>query len=138
MISNAYVKAVLAAIVAIVGAAAAGANGTDVSHLDIGQWISVLGTGLVTAGALLHNPKGKEAASVDVIIEKAAAAKDDLTKQALDGIEKAKAALGDLINSLPTKSTITVDAVGTVVPKVDEVLEAAESLAQKVISKVNG
>jgi len=50
------IKAAIAVTLAITGAASAAAGGPDVSVLDLGQWLTVIGTGLVAGGAVFHNP----------------------------------------------------------------------------------
>ena len=111
------VKAAFAAIVALLGAASAAANGPDLSHLDLGQWLTAIGTAIVAGGALLHRPQSKDEATptasaakqiTDVAVN-AAAAHEDLVKSAIEGIQKVQAATGDLTKLLPGFSPIARD-----------------------------
>ncbi|AXH46754.1 holin [Mycobacterium phage Acolyte] len=103
-------KAGIAALVALIGAATAGANGPDLSHLDFDQWLTAIGTAIVAGAALLHKPGKKDeaatpndkaAASVSDVVTKAAEAHEQLTKTAIDSIKAVQEAAGDLTKLLP-------------------------------------
>lgn len=49
-------KAASAFATAAFGAAVASAHGVDLSTLDVGDWLGVVGTGLVSAGAVFATP----------------------------------------------------------------------------------
>jgi len=124
---NTIIKAVVAVVVAAIGAAAAGANGLDLEALDLGQWLTVIGTGLVAGGAVFHKPNktsetanDKAAASVGDVVAKAAEAHQQLAQTAVDSIRAVQEAAGDLSKLLP----------GPIGPIVNDVALAADALNQ--------
>ena len=106
--TSAIIKAVLAAVVALIGAASAAADGPDLSNLGLDQWVTALGTALVAGAALLHQPGKKGAtandtavATVTDVVTKAAEAHGQLVQQAVDSIQKVQEATGELTKLLP-------------------------------------
>ncbi|WP_230872123.1 hypothetical protein [Mycobacterium canetti] len=100
------VRAAVAGVLGAAGAAATSGHGVDVAELDIGQWLTMLGTGLVSAGALLHptvrgTANDHARASMQDVVTKASEAHEKLTRQAVESIERVKAAVGDLSSVLP-------------------------------------
>lgn len=69
-------KALTAAGVAVVGAAATAAGGPDLSGLDLGQWAIALGAGLTAFGGVFRVPN----AEADPTAETAAADVERATK----------------------------------------------------------
>jgi hypothetical protein len=49
-------KAIMGGVVAAVGAATVSAHGTDLSVLDLGEWLGALGTGFVAAAGVFVTP----------------------------------------------------------------------------------
>ncbi|WP_142396022.1 hypothetical protein [Mycobacterium kansasii] len=111
------VRAAVAGILGAAGAAATSGQGVDVTALDLGQWMTMIGTGLVSAGALLApakkpGPNDIAVASVQDVVTKTAEAHEKLTQQAVDSIRRVKDAVGDLSGLLPPVSPVVVpDAV---------------------------
>ncbi|POY12436.1 hypothetical protein C3472_24995 [Mycobacterium kansasii] len=107
----------MAGILGAAGAAATSGQGVDVTALDLGQWMTMIGTGLVSAGALLApakkpGPNDIAVASVQDVVTKTAEAHEKLTQQAVDSIRRVKDAVGDLSGLLPPVSPVVVpDAV---------------------------
>ncbi|MGV7681574.1 hypothetical protein PJN28_23865 [Mycobacterium kansasii] len=111
------VRAAVAGILGAAGAAATSGQGVDVTALDLGQWMTMIGTGLVSAGALLApakkpGPNDIAVASVQDVVTKTAEAHEKLTQQAVESIRRVKDAVGDLSGLLPPVSPVVVpDAV---------------------------
>ncbi|MGV8064539.1 hypothetical protein PJP13_24050 [Mycobacterium kansasii] len=111
------VRAAVAGILGAAGAAATSGQGVDVTALDLGQWMTMIGTGLVSAGALLApakkpGPNDIAVASVQDVVAKTAEAHEKLTQQAVESIQRVKDAVGDLSGLLPPVSPVVVpDAV---------------------------
>ncbi|MGV7251941.1 hypothetical protein PJJ30_24235 [Mycobacterium kansasii] len=111
------VRAAVAGILGAAGAAATSGQGVDVTALDLGQWMTMIGTGLVSAGALLApakkpGPNDIAVASVQDVVAKTAEAHEKLTQQAVESIRRVKDAVGDLSGLLPPVSPVVVpDAV---------------------------
>jgi hypothetical protein len=109
------VRAVVAVLLGAGGAAATAGQG-DLSGLDLGQWLTVIGTGLVSGGALLTHPRGRGAnelavASVQDVVAKTAEAHETLTRQAVESIDRVRAAVGDLTTLLPPPAAVVPDVV---------------------------
>lgn len=111
------IRAAVAGILGAAGAAATSGQGVDVTALDLGQWMTMIGTGLVSAGALLApakkpGPNDIAVASVQDVVTKTAEAHEKLTQQAVESIQRVKDAVGDLSGLLPPVSPVVVpDAV---------------------------
>jgi hypothetical protein len=91
------VKGCGAGLAAFAAAAVAAANGADLSHLDFGQWLLSIGSGLTAAGGVFHVPGEKATANDKAIttisdvtsaLQQAEAAHDSLTQKAIDSIKQ--------------------------------------------------
>lgn len=110
------VRAAVAGVLGAAGAATTSGHGVDITSLDLGQWLSSLGTGLVTAGAFLTPSKkptvnDKAVASVQDVVAKTSEAHEKLTQQAVDSIQRIKDAVGNLGAVLPAPPAVVSDAV---------------------------
>lgn len=110
------VRAAVAGVLGAAGAAATSAQGVDITSLDLGQWLTLVGTGLVSAGALLTPSKkpsanDKAVASVQDVVAKTSEAHEKLTQQAVDSIQRVKDAVGNLGAVLPVPPAVVSDAV---------------------------
>lgn len=138
--TSALIKAVFAAVVALIGAGSAAANGPDLSHLDLGQWLASIGTALVAGAALLHKPQTKAgstpnavaASTVTDVIISATAAHADLVKQAIDGIQAVQKSTGDLTKLIPGGGVLSAVVPGTIGVAEDAVLGEAQVAANAV------
>ncbi|AXN50925.1 hypothetical protein MMRN_38300 [Mycobacterium marinum] len=110
------IRAAVAGVLGAAGAAATGGQGADLAALDLGQWLTLVGTGLMSAGALLTPAKkptanDKAVASVQDVVAKTSEAHEKLTQQAVDSIQRVKDAVGNLGAVLPVPPAVVADAV---------------------------
>jgi len=133
-------RAAVAGVLALGGAVSAGANGVDISHLDLGQWLAAIGTALVAAAAIFHKPGEKTDpitkanSTVTDVVTSAVEAHQSLTQQAVDSIKAVQQATGDLTSLLPTPVAAPVQATENLI--VHEVEKVLGPLATRVIGLI--
>lgn len=103
--TSTLVRAAIAGLLAAAGAA--GAASGDLGALDWVQVLSMIGTGVVSATALLRSPvkesvTDRAISSVQDVVVKTTEANEKLTQQAIDSIQRVQAAVGDLSGILPS------------------------------------
>lgn len=136
------VRAAIAGILGAAGAVTTAAQGSDVATLDWAAWLSVLGTGLVTATALLRptdlsSPNDRAVASVHDVAVAAAKTHEQLTQQAVDSVGRLKDAVGDLLNGVLPASIQLPPVINNVV-QADAVWQRPLGpLAQQMITAAN-
>ncbi|OHU68805.1 hypothetical protein BKG86_01760 [Mycobacteroides chelonae] len=115
--ANTILKAVGAFGIAFAGAVATVAQGGDVSTLDLGGWMTAIGSGVVAAGALFSHPVKADATP----------AVADVTTSLTDAIAQADA-VGSHLNSMYN------DALG----KLSDIGSAAAAAADEVRKTIGG
>ena len=112
-------RALFAAFAAGAGAAAtAGNDPTGVNTLDAAQWLTVLGTGAVAAGALLHpNKKApaneKAVTTLNDVTAAVSKAHKDLTDEAVASIKKVQDAVGEVTAQLGPVGPLTQQVINS-------------------------
>ncbi|OHT67776.1 hypothetical protein [Mycobacteroides chelonae] len=113
-------KAALAGIVAFFGAIAAAAQGADLATLDIGSWLTALGTGVVATGGVLTTPKkagdDEEPSPVDQIVNNIPIVAAAVSKAQAD-LERVKQATADSLGDVPVFGPLAKQAFEQIVPK---------------------
>lgn len=115
--ANTILKAVGAFGIAFAGAVATVAQGGDLSTLDLGGWLTAIGSGVVAAGALFSHPV--KADSTPAVA--------DVTTSLTDAIAQADA-VGSHLNSMYN------DALG----KLSDIGSAAVAAADEVRKTIGG
>lgn len=114
-------KALVGGFVAAMGAATAAAGGADLSALDVGQWVGVLGAGLVAFAGVFavpnkdHNP-APEAPVVplpDVVIGGTQQAVENAA-QSISDLDKIRDGVGQILGAAPVLGPLAQQAIDSI------------------------
>ncbi|OHU47590.1 hypothetical protein BKG82_24780 [Mycobacteroides chelonae] len=109
-------KALVALVVATVGAATAAAHGADLSVLDIGNWLAALGAGLVAFGGVFAVPNKSEPAvdsPVDQVVNALPVVVDAVTQAQAD-FDRVKQAAADAFGNVPVVGPLAAQVIKSV------------------------
>lgn len=114
-------KAITACTVAALGAATAAAGGYDLSQLDVMQWLSVLGAGLVAFAGVFAVPNkpqpSPEPVPVPPVADVAITAIQQTVQnatQAADELDRVKQATRDVLGTIPVLGPAAQAAIDSV------------------------
>lgn len=110
-------KALVALVVATIGAATAAAHGADLSVLDIGNWLAALGAGLIAFGGVfaVPNKSGEPAADspVDQVVNALPVVVDAVTQAQAD-FDRVKQAAADAFGNVPVVGPLAAQVIKSV------------------------
>lgn len=109
-------KALIAFAVTAVSTAAGLAGGADLSALELGQWMAVIGAGLTAGGGVFYTPNKSaepEVAPADLVVSSVQAVLEQASAATAD-LEKVKQAVGSVVGIIPGMGPLAAQVINSI------------------------